>query len=437
MQKWIKHSLFAVLMLLLILPFLQQQFEVPKVRALKGAFSTPPMPGWSFAHFWDGSFQDSMNKYLENNIGYRPDLVRLHNQLQYSLFDTINAQGVIIGKAGYLFELNYIKALYGLDYVGDEKVKTDVEKTIVVNNWLKANNKQLIVVLAPGKGSFFPEFIPDKYRPDSIGKQNYTEYYRLLLENNIDVIGGNDWFNAVKDTSRYALYPKAGIHWSYYGLGMVFDSVFKLMEHHLNSDFIDFEMAEIKVKSKLRSPDRDLWEGMNIILPPADYPMPYPEFTFNINNQTKWPRVITVADSYYWQWFGGGYAAKSFKANSFWYYNKQVHYLDGKPKDRVAVDLFQAVADNEVILIIQTDANMDRYGFGFIDELYALIKDGGSAALERKMAIKEIADRISKSDSYMEVIHEKAKKRGISAEEMLLLDAGWVYDNKQKKENSQ
>ncbi len=433
MQKWIKHSLFVLLMLMMILPFIQQAFDLPKIRQLKGSFIVPQKPEWSFPNFMENSFQDSLNTYLEHHIGYRPHLVRLHNQLQYSLFDTINAQGVIVGKEGYLFELNYIKAMYGLDYVGDEIVASDIEKTIAINNWLNENGKQLIVVLAPGKGSFFPEYIPDEYRPDSIGKQNYTAYYKALRKHKVDVIGGNNWFAAMKDSSRYALFPKAGIHWSYYGLGLVFDSVFKLMENHFQTDFIDFELENIQVSSKLRSPDRDLWEGMNIILPPNDYAMPYPEFKFEVKNKAEMPSVITVADSYYWQWFGGGYTLRSFKENSFWYYNKQIYFPDNTPpKDRSQVDLFDYVNENDVILLIQTDANMYRFGFGFIDDLYELIKDGGAQALQKKIAIKTIADGMRGSETLMKMIREKALKRGISEEEMLLLDAGWIYESKRK-----
>jgi len=433
MQKWIKHSLFILLLLMMILPFIQQAFDVPKIRPLKGAIVVPQKPKWSFPNFLESSFQDSLNSFVEHHIGYRAHLVRLYNQLQYSLFDTVNAQGVIVGKEGYLFEMNYIKAMYGLDYVGDEKAKADIEKTLVVNDWLNENGKQLIVVLAPGKGSYFPEYIPDDLRPDSIGKQNYTVYYKALREAQIDVIGGNDWFDAMKDSSRYALFPKAGIHWSYYGLGLVFDSVFKLIENHFQTDFIDFELGNIELTNKLRSPDRDLWEGMNIIFPPNDYAMPYPKFQFEVKNKSEMPSVITVADSYYWQWFGGGYTLRSFRENSFWYYNKQIFFPDNTPpKDRSQVDLFDYITDNDVILIIQTDANMNRFGFGFIDDLYELIKDDGSQALQKKIAIKAIAARIRGSESYMEMIREKALKKGLSEEEMLLLDAGWIYENNQK-----
>ncbi|HPE43650.1 MAG TPA: hypothetical protein PKV88_06180, partial [Bacteroidales bacterium] len=187
---------------MLILPFIQYQFNIPRIKALKGAYTTPEKPLWNNNNFWNGTFQDSMNTYIEQTIGYRPHFVRLHNQLQYSLFDTINAQGVIMGKEGYLYEMNYIKAYYGLDYVGDKKITEDINKTIAVNQWLNDNNKLLLVVLAPGKGTFLPEYIPDELKPKSKGPTNYDAYYDALKNAEIAVIGGNHWFNAMKDTSK-------------------------------------------------------------------------------------------------------------------------------------------------------------------------------------------------------------------------------------------
>ena len=433
MRQVLKHSLFVGLMLMLILPFVQYAIDFPKVRALKGAFVVPRKPVYSFKGYLAGSFQDSMNTYLENTIGYRPELVRLHNQLQYSLFDTINAQGVIQGKEGYLFELNYIKALYGLDYVGDTAVMQDVERTAFVRNWLHEQGKDLIVVLAPGKATFFPEFVPEEFKPDAIGKRNYDEYHRLLSAQQVPVIGCNEWFLAMKDTSRYALYPKCGIHWSYYGLGVVFDSLFTTMKQLSGKDFVDFGVGNIDVTHKLRSPDRDLWEGMNILLPPDDYAMPYPKFTFENARPELMPRVITVADSYYWQWFGGGYPQRGYKTNEFWYYNKQV-FIPGANAaiDRSRVDILDAVAQTDFVVLLQTDANMSRFSFGFIDDLYAVARDGGAAEMAKRAAVQQIIEGIRTSESYMQLIREKAAKRNITEEEMLQIDAGWIYEQRQK-----
>ncbi|MBU1010546.1 MAG: hypothetical protein KKD74_10450 [Bacteroidetes bacterium] len=431
MRKGVKQGCFVLIILLMILPFVQQHFNWPRMHGLKGAISKPVMPKLSFQALYHGTYQDSLNTYLENHIGYRPDLVRLHNQLHYSLFDTVNAMGVVRGKDGYLYEMNYIKALYGIDFIGEEKIKADVERTAVVDEWLRRHNKGLLVVLAPGKASFFPEYVPERLKPDTVKESNYAHYHALLKARGVSVIGCNEWFLSMKDTSRFALYPKCGIHWSYYGLGLVFDSVFRSMERITGRDFVDFSMQNISSTKKLRSPDRDLWEGMNIMVRPDDYAMTYPEYHFESLVKQNMPRVITVADSYYWQWFGGGYALRGFSTNSFWYYNAQIYAPDGSPPlDRKSVDLMTEISHTDIILLLQTDANMNRFGFGFIDELYQAIIEEGDGGLEKAAEIQKIIEGIRSNKEYMQMVREKAAKRGISEEEMLIIDAGWVWRHK-------
>jgi hypothetical protein len=430
MKHYIKHLLFASVLVVLLLPFVQQQFEIKEIYPLKGAYLTAEKPQWRFENYLNGSFQDSLNTYVEQHIGFRPYLVRLFNQIRLNAFGMISAQAVVLGNNGYLYELNYIKALYGLDYVGDKKIAADIEKTKFVSEWLQKQNKHLIVVLAPGKASFFPEFVPEKYKPDTVFPQNFSSYDVALTKNKVPVINGNKWFLAMKDTSRFALYPQCGIHWSYYGMGLVFDSLINTMEHLSGNRFIDFGIEKIEVSDKLKSPDRDLWEGLNILIKPNDYPMPYPEFSFKPVGEMPKPSVIIVADSYYWQWFGSGYANRAFGKNEFWYYNKQIISGDGGPTlEKINVDILQRVLSTDFIVLLQTDANMSRFSFGFIDDLYEAIQKVSALSESDLKEINAILSRIKSSESYMEMIKEKADKRKISVEEMLWLDAMWVFDN--------
>jgi len=430
---WIKHLLFSMLMLMMLLPFVQHYFGFPKVKGLKGYFVVPKKPVFSYHNLMNSTYQDSLNKYLEQHIGYRPDLVRLHNQYKYTFFDTVTAAGVIEGKNGYLFELNYFKAYYGLDFVGMDTIQKHINQTITVNEWLQKNKKHLLVVLAPGKASFFPEYITDGYKPDSVLPTNETTYYKLLKENNIPVISGNRLFNSIKDTSRFALYPKCGIHWSYYGMGVVFDTIINTMEQISGRDFVDFGIKNIEVTHRLRSPDRDLWEGLNLFSQPNDDPMPYPEFTFEKKRPDSMPSVIVVADSYYWQWYGSGYASRAFGKHDFWYYNKQIIPGDGgEAIQKHAIDLMTRVLEADFIILLQTDANMPRYSFGFIPELFNAIQKISQWDATALSEIQQTMDRIRKSPSYMEMIKEKAEKRKITVEEMLRIDATWVYENKRE-----
>ncbi len=432
-KLFIKHTLFGFVMVLLLLPMLQSELDFPKLRPLKGYAVPHKKPHLSFKNYLNSSMQDSLNKYIEQNIGFRPNLVRLYNQYRYSLFDTTSAAGVIKGKDGYLFELNYIKAYYGLDFVGYDSIQKHIEQTIAVNNWLKDQKKQLIVLLAPGKGSFFPEYLPDGYKPDSVLPTNEKVYFELLKQNNIPVISGNSLFASIKDSSRYALFPQCGIHWSYYGLGVAFDSLLHTMNSLYGHPFVDFSMKEIIVSNKLREPDRDLWEGLNIYSPPKDKPMPYPEFEFKRLTPDSMPTVIVVADSYYWQWFGSAYASKAFGTHYFWYYNQEIYPQDGsKPIQRMSVDILARVLEADFIILLQTDANMNRYSFGFIPELYEAIQKTDHLDKAAMEEIGRTIERIRNNPSYMESIREKAESRNISVDEMLRLDAIWIYENNHK-----
>jgi hypothetical protein len=77
--------------------------------------------------------------------------------------------------------------------------------------------KQVLVILAPGKASYFPEFIPDEMATITKLNTNYEGYKAELKESTVPFIDAHQWFRNMKDTSRYPLFPKCGIHWSKYG----------------------------------------------------------------------------------------------------------------------------------------------------------------------------------------------------------------------------
>ena len=434
-MKTLRKVLAALLIVVLILPAIQQFTGFPKVRGLKGYFTMPPKPAFSFSGFYKGTYQDSLNNWVEHHIGFRPDLVRIYNQLRYSLFDTITAQSVVRGKHGFLYEINYIKALYGLDFVGHDKVQQHAGQLADISDWLRARNKHLLVMLAPGKASFYPEHVPDMFNiPENITRNDFA-YAQALTDRGVTVIQGNPWFSAMRDTSRYALFPKSGIHWSYYGMALAFDSLISTMEYVSGRKWLDFSIKSIEVSRRLRSPDRDLWEGLNILVPPNDFAMPYPDLSFIKTGDA--PKVMVVGDSYYWQWFGSGYATEAFGEHAFWYYNEQIYPGNGsKPVERRNVDLLLRVLETDFIIILLTDANMYRFGFGFVEQLDEAIKQQQSLTPEDLQSLEQIIAGIRSSQDWMKVIIQKATERNISEDEMLRLDAMWVLENnKQQKRN--
>jgi hypothetical protein len=443
-MRLLKNILFGLLMLMIGIPLIQRTVPVFKEMPLKGAYDLPAKPSATLKSVFDGTYQDAYNNYFEHTIGLRPLLVRIHNQVAYTVFDTALASGVIIGKHNYLFEINYIKAWKGWDFSGQKAIDEQVRKALFVNSKLREAGKTLLFVMAPGKASFFPEYIPERYIRRAAGeKTNYTAYLEGFRKNNLPLIDFNGWFVKMKDTASYPLYPKCGIHWSSYGVALSTDSLIRYLEKDRNIDMVDFGWSGFEIPDTLRSPDYDIAEGMNLLFKIPHYRMAYPKIHFGNEQGKIKPNVMVVGDSYYWNIFGTGISARLFNDNNFWYYNVEAHNPSWPaPVKTTEINLLEAVGKTDVIIILATEANLYRFPYGFIDRLYdVLMSQGAIRNSERNEVvdsgkdaeIAEIMKNIDTNKDWSGSVRNKARERGISYQEMLRLDATWMWEQKKKQ----
>ena len=374
-MKWFKHILYGLLMLMLAIPLIQRIIPIFEETPLKGYFTIPPKPSFTLDSAFDGTFQEAYNNYFEHTIGFRPALVRINNQVAYTVFDTVQASGVIVGKNNYLYEINYIKAYKGWDYQGDSAIESQAVKAEYVYKKLAEAGKTLVFVFAPGKASFFPEYIPEKYmlRPSG-NRTNHGAFVSKFKEFNVPFIDFNTWFVQMKDTVTYPLYPQCGIHWSAYGAALATDSLVHYIEKVRNIDMVDVSWDGFDLPDNLRDPDYDVGEGMNLLFKLPHYPMAYPRVQFGNEEGKTLPNAIVVADSYYWNIFGQGYSSRLFNDNNFWYYNEEVYNSDWTEARKVAeLDLLDELDKADVIIIMATEANLYRFPYGFIDRAYEVL----------------------------------------------------------------
>jgi len=179
----LKYVLFGLLLLMLLLPAFQRELQLFKEKPLTGAFVEMEKPTFgtvSWENWLSGAFQADFDSRLEHSIGFRNSLIRTNNQLQYSLFGLANADGVIAGSRGELFEEDYIRAYMGAFFVGESVWEQKAHKLKAIQDSLQKLGKSMAVVFAPGKGSFYPEKFPTKYRHKERKLSNYT-YFRDQL----------------------------------------------------------------------------------------------------------------------------------------------------------------------------------------------------------------------------------------------------------------
>ncbi|MDD2323145.1 MAG: hypothetical protein WC179_10195 [Candidatus Cloacimonadaceae bacterium] len=367
----IQNFIFVCIVLMMILPLMQQITGFPNVASLKGYFVKPLKPYLSASNLFTGSYQDSLNKYLENNIGYRPDLVRINNTVDYYLYNKLNTNNVILGKQNYTFEDGYINATLGRDFVGEEKIYTVVKKAKAIQDYLFERDITFILVFAPGKATFFPEFIPDIYHPDSITTTNIEVYREKVNEFNVNVIDYNDWFVSMKDTTNYPLYPQYGIHWSYYGMILALDSLAHYIERNRDIDMIEMDWDRIDISRNFKDTDYDLGKALNLLWKLPTFKMAYPHLVFEKEEGKVMPSLLAVSDSYFWNWYGTGFTSRLFRQTNFLYYFNQYYSSDFSGSKKISdIDLLSFVEGHEVVIVMATDGNLKTYAFGFIENLY-------------------------------------------------------------------
>jgi len=370
MKGRLKHKILIVIILLLMtLPGIQHLSGFFEEKPLHGAITLNPKVEFSVNSWRDGSFQSQTDLFFKDNFGFRSKFVRLNNQLNYSLFGSIAAQGVIQGEDGFLYEENYLKAYYGLDYIGNDAIQESGEKLRFVQEELGKDSIQLLVVLAPGKGSFFPEHFPKEWRKLKKQRTNYQGYVNALRANNVHFLNFKLWFDRLKDNSPYPLFPKAGIHWSKYGEYLAADSLLRYLNNDLGYQFGGVKLKGINVSAENKDGDYDIGEGANLIFTLPTYPMAYPNYEFQNSQQTD--KALVVSDSYYWGLFNKGMSQKCFGNGQFWFYNEAI-YPDSytSPISVKDIDILQEVKKNKLVILLSTDANLYRFPFGFIEQLY-------------------------------------------------------------------
>lgn len=429
----VHRFLYLLIIVAMILPALQLQFEIFDLKPLKGAIKKKVKPTFSDSTWYAGSYQDSLANYIDDNAGFRSTLIRLNNQLYYSLYDEARASQMLIGKEGYLYEVNYIKAVKGIDFVGRDAIQKKVEKLKAIKAKLKKKGIDLLVVMAPGKGDYFPEYLPEEYDDSVATITNYEVYMEQFEKQGINIFDVNGWFMQQKDSSPYPLYPKNGIHWSKYGEYLAVDSMFRQIERLRNISMPDLVLKEIK--EEIHKGDQDAENGMNLLFDIEDLNMGLPVYTAKAKAGDTKPKAIVISDSFWWGTFNWGVSKKMFTNGKFWYYNKQIFPDHYKKKTLVKnQNLSKTLKKQEVVIIICTTANLPKFGYGFIDSAYDEIVLNKNYDKKLKAETAALKKQIKRSEKWMKSIRKKAAVRNISVKKMIEMDALFQAKLNLKKE---
>jgi len=431
MEKTIKYIILIFILGLMILPAIQGYFLIVDEQALNGDIVASE-PGLLSKESWlNGSFQEAEVIIIEEQLGFHNSLVRLQNQLNYSLFGKPGAEGIIKGKNGQYYEADYIRAWTGKDFIGEKLLDRKLRQLKFLQNHLKDSlNVDLVLILEPGKASIYPEDIPDRFTKAKAGTSNYDYICLRAEELDIDLINFNEYFLKIKDTAKYPVFPKMGTHWSEFAMWYAADSLINYIETIRGIDMPEVIKEGIVISDSMRASDNDIGVTLNLLYEPDYMPMPYPEYHFRMDSTHKQPCVLAIADSYYWNFYNTKIPENLFSNLAFWYFYRTIYpdiwfarVLDKTVEVTVDdIDLQEEVEKMDVILLMMTERFLYKFDRGFVDDLYRIYGKTSS-----RDTLTYYQTSIIKTDAWFSELIQKAKMDKVSLGSKMEGNARYMY----------
>lgn len=424
-MKTSEKILVVILIVLMVVPSIQKIKPFISFKKLEGDFVVTQKPAFTLQDWWTGEFQSKFDKYTEENIGFRNFLVRLVNQIDFSLFRATHAEGVVVGKNDCLFEYDYIRQINGTDYAGEDIIDVKIRKLKFLQQYLKQEkNIDLVLIFEPGKTTYYSRDIPAKYMTDENPQTNYKLLVQKAKNISLRYIDLNDWFKKLIDKTEYPLFPKYGIHWSTYGMSIVADSLLRYIENLRQIDLPDVYIDSLIVTSTPEKADYDIASTLNLLchLPNSEN-LAYPVYRFSENQDKIRPNILAIADSYYWNIYNTGIPENVFKDHSFWYFYSKV-YPDSYATETFTqnLNLKEEIEKRDVILLMVTERFLHKLGWGFIEDAYAIY-----APLSRFDTLHNLKCDILNYYVWFNTEIERARIRKISLAEDIRLNAEYMY----------
>lgn len=368
----IKKSLYILVILLLLLPAVLHVCKIGNYKQLGGVFLKTEQLPVSFNSIKTGAYQDSLQKNLKDNFFVRAPFVRLRNQLDFWMYDTLHAGDVYYFEGQffrfYMYNYSDEMGFEGWD-VNEEKLR----KLKVVRDTLAKYNTEIVSIITPSKGHYYI----DKVKSDFFRTNRWSNLAvldSLYTMSDLNYINFDDWFLKIKDKVDRPLFGSGGIHWNQYGATLAMDSVLRYLSKTSIKEKINFPRWKLSASHRQLDIDMDLLNTANLYFNYKDTSLRIVEL--EENSPTNDLKVIVNSDSYFdvisWTELRKTYFGVQ---TEYRYYNRLNYDINSMeiPKTKLTK---QFLIEQDLILIMYSIPNLTDYSRGMIDELYEAVTAG-------------------------------------------------------------
>ena len=436
MKNIIKIILFALTALLLFASMFQKATHLWDFKKLNGVEIPAPMPDMTFHTISDGSFQTGTEAYLKQNFGFRQPLIRFYNQYLWDFYTTSNGnRGILtLGKDGWLYEPWSVDDYYQIHYHQHatdadqltEQLAEEAKRVYQLQHILEPYGTHLFVCLVPSKDMLYPEHLPENHdtRFDDEPKMSARfflkdEYTRL----GVNVLDLGTFFQQMKDTADFTIFPKTGTHWSKYSSLFAADTLIRYMEHLGGINMRDLVIGP-RTLQDAQEADTDLENLLNLIRP-----LPRPQYYYATATSDKdttavMPKMIVIGDSFWWNIIYQTPVQEIFSEFPYWYYNSSIYY-DPIYQSVNEVNLANEILSSDFIILFYSSTQLYKLNNGFTKKaLLALCFNPE----EIDSAKAKLEQNIRSDSAWMGSLKKASEVQGKPLDEVVQKEAQWLID---------
>jgi len=421
-RKNIKRILFSGLLAILVIPLINSFIEIIPQKALSGYIERKADTVFNLETWFSGRYQVKEDEFVRDSFGCRIFFIRLHNKIRYTLANKATAADIIVGKHGYIYGSGQVPAYDGENFQGVKKAIDQVSKLKFIQDTLAKLKKTFMFIFAPGKANYYPEYLPEQYC--NTGRMNaYTCYSSLAQSFGVNVLDLNKYFLKIKETSPYKLYTLSSTHWTKYGSCIAGDSILSYIEE-IGKYKLNHPHWDSIILSEAEGSEIENEEEMNLFFKLKREQLGHPRLSFKPDTGFNRPSALIVSDSYYWGLKENFKFENAFSKVELLYYDRQV-YRKGESdiKSIMKINLKEEIGKSNVIIIMLSEGNYAQFGWGFIDDVYALFTGKTPPFVAYYNRLNELKAGIRNSPEWLHRLELSAKAKGIPVDSAVTLEA--------------
>ena len=368
----------VVFFLFLAAPLIQITLRpFPRAEVPYGLNAPPSRPAFSLKGFGTERYQKKFEGWFSRGNGLWGYLVRVSNQLNYSLFNQVSTHyrtTILAGKEGHLFQPMYLPSFNRKKMARPKKYIKSVRALGRLQRLLAQRGKTMVSLISTNMPALYPELVPDYFTdPTRLSRKNSYEVVRPLYDQfGVNYVDAHEYLSRLVPTAGIRFFEPTASHWNNLGSCLATGALIGKIEGLLGRKMKKFACAPYVLTYPPRGWDLDLVRIANLLFPERTYkPAPQIEPRTLADGDEFKPRILFVGSSFVFSVLNHFKKHEIAEDFTFYFYYRQVRdssHRQLRALRRQDIDWERDVFSHDVIVLERNMASIGDMGFSFVKD---------------------------------------------------------------------